>query len=165
MCDQLFTGQRFRILTLVDNLSRVSLAIRAGQRMTGDHVVQTLQEVSRHVGLPKTIQVDNGPEFVSKSLDWWSYWNGVKLDFSRRGRPTDNAFIESFNGRLRQECLNQNGFLSLGDAQQKLNQWRDEYNHDRPHSSLGQMTPASFVAQASTSGFGSASASSRCLNV
>ena len=163
MSDQLFTGQRFRILTLVDNFSRVSLAIRGGQRMTGDHVVQILQEVAQRTGYPRTIQVDNGPEFISKSLDWWAYWNEVKLDFSRPGKPTDNAVIESFNGKFRQECLNEHWFLSLSDAQEKIDRWRQDYNLRRPHSSLGQMTPARFAAQASTSGFGYASASGRCL--
>ena len=147
MADQLYCGQRFRILTLVDNFSRVSLAIHAGKRLTGDHVVQALQCVSKNHGLPKMIQVDNGPESISKSLDWWAYWNKLKLDFSRPGKPTDNAVIESFNGRLRQECLNQNWFLSLEDAQEKLDQWKMDYNHHRPHSSLGQQTPMEFAAR------------------
>jgi putative transposase len=147
MADQLYCGQRFRILTLVDNFSRVSLAIHAGKRLTGDHVVQVLERVSQDHGHPKMIQVDNGPEFISKSLDWWAYWNKVKLDFSRPGKPTDNAVIESFNGRLRQECLNQNWFLSLKDAQEKLDRWKTDYNHQRPHSSLGQLTPTEFAAR------------------
>ena len=147
MADQLYCGQRFRILTLVDNFSRVSLAIQAGKRMTGDHVVQVLEQVSKVRGFPGAIQVDNGPEFISKSLDWWAYWNKVKLDFSRPGKPTDNAVIESFNGRLRQECLNENWFLSLKDAQEKLDGWKMDYNHQRPHSSLGQLTPMEFAAR------------------
>jgi len=151
MADQLFSGQRFRILTLVDNFSRVSLAIRAGKQLTGDHVVQVLQEVTSRHGVPQTIRVDNGPEFISKSLDWWAYWNGVKLDFSRPGKPTDNALIESFNGTLRQECLNEHWFLSLEDAQEKIDRWREEYNERRPHSSLGQKPPAAFAAEASAS--------------
>ena len=146
MADQLYCGQRFRLLTLVDNFSRVSLAIRAGKRMTGDHVVQILEGVTKIHGFPKAIQVDNGPWFISKSLDWWAYWNKVKLDFSRPGTPTDNAFIESFNGRLRQECLNQHWFLSLDDAQRKLDDWKIDYNHKRPHSSLGQLSQAEFAA-------------------
>ena len=113
MSDQLFQGRRFRVLTLVDNFSRESLALRAAERFRGDDVVQVLEEVSAQRGLPRSIRVDNGPEFISKSLDWWAYFNGVKLDFSRPGKPTDNAFIESFNGKFRQECLNQHWFLSL----------------------------------------------------
>ena len=145
MADQLFNGQRFRLLTLVDNFSRESLAIRVGQRLTGDDVVRTLEDVARRRSRPQTIRVDNGPEFVSKSLDLWAYWNGVQLDFSRPGKPTDNAFIESFNGKFREECLNQHWFLSLDDAQEVINTWRDDYNHHRPHSALGQRTPEEFA--------------------
>ena len=146
MSDQLYCGQRFQILTLVDNFSRVSLAAHAGKRLTGDHVVEVLEVVCKRHGLPEVIQVDNGPEFISRSLDWWAYWNRVKLDFSRPGKPTDNAVIESFNGRLRQECLNENWFITLVDAQAKLDDWRKDYNHVRPHSSLGQLSPIEFAA-------------------
>ena len=147
MADQLYCGQRFRILTLVDNFTRESLAIHAGRRLTGDDVVRVLEEVSSDRSKPETIYVDTGPEFASKSLDWWAHFNGVKLDFSRPGKPTDNALIESFNGKLRAECLNQNWFLSLADAQEKLEQWREDYNERRPHSSLGQMAPVEFATR------------------
>jgi putative transposase len=116
MADQLVGGQRFRLLTLVDNHSRESLAIKVGQRLTGDDVVRVLEQVTIQRGKPKSIRVDNGPEVCSRSLDLWAYFNGVKLDFSRPGKPTDNAVIESFNGRLRDECLNQHWFLSLDEA-------------------------------------------------
>jgi putative transposase len=159
MADQLFSGRRFRVLTLVDNFTRESLALRAGQRLTGDHVVEILEEVTRRRGMPKTIRVDNGPEFVSRSLDLWAYWNGVELDFSRPGKPTDNALIESFNGKFREECLNQHWFLSLAEAQERIDSWRRDYNQQRPHSSLGGLAPVEFAAQASSSGFGYASAS------
>ena len=145
MADQLFDGRRFRLLTLVDNFSRESLAIRVGQRLTGDDVVGVLEAVAAERGAPQSIRVDNGPEFVSKSLDWWAYFNGVKLDFSRPGKPTDNAFIESFNGKFRQECLNQHWFLSLEDAQEQVDSWREDYNQRRPHSSLGDRTPVEFA--------------------
>jgi putative transposase len=145
MADQLFNGQRFRLLTLVDNYSRESLAIRVGQRLTGDDVVQVLEGVAKTHGQPKSIRVDNGPEFISKSLDWWAYWNQVTLDFSRPGKPTDHAMIESFNGKLREECLNQNWFLSLADAPDRVDAWRFEYNHERPHSALGQRSPIEFA--------------------
>jgi len=125
-------------LTLVDNFTRESLAIRVGQRLTGDDVVQVLEGVTKAYGKPESIRVDNGPEFISKSLDLWAYWNGVKLDFSRPGKPTDNAFIESFNGKFRQECLNQNWFLSLNDAEERVDAWRRDYNEARPHSALRQ---------------------------
>ena len=146
MADQLFDGCRFRLLTIVDNFSRESLAIRVGQRLTGDDVVAVLEKVHEQRGaVPRSIRVDNGPEFISKSLDWWAYFNEVKLDFSRPGKPTDNAFIESFNGRVRQECLNQNWFLSLDDAQQQLDEWREDYNYRRPHSSLDGRPPREFA--------------------
>jgi putative transposase len=145
MADQLFQGKRFRILTLVDNFSRESLALRASDRFRGDDVVKVLEAVSAQRGWPQTIRVDNGPEFVSKSLDWWAYFNGVKLDFSRPGKPTDNAFIESFNGKFRQECLNQHWFLSLAEAQERIEAWREDYNSHRPHSALGDRTPREFA--------------------
>jgi len=95
--------------------------------------------------LPIRIQADNGSEFISKALDKWAYGNKVTLDFSRHGTPTDNPFIESFNGKLRDECLNIHWFLSMDDAQEKLDRWREEYNHDRTHSSLNDLTPAEFI--------------------
>jgi len=143
--DQLVGGQRFRLLTLVDNHSRESLAIEVGQRLTGDDVVRVLEGVVSQRGKPQTIRVDNGPEFISRSLDLWAYFNGVKLDFSRPGKPTDNAFIESFNGRLRDECLNQHWFLSLDEARAVTDAWRDDYNRVRPHGALGNRTPAEFA--------------------
>lgn len=95
--------------------------------------------------LPERVQTDNGSEFISKTLDKWAYENGVVMDFSRPGKPTDNALIESFNGSLQDECLNIHGFLSLEDAQDKLDNWRREYNHERTHSLLNDMTPAEFI--------------------
>jgi putative transposase len=145
MADQLVGGQRFRLLTLVDNHSRESLAIEAGQRLTGDDVVRVLERVSSTRGKPQSIRVDNGPEFISRSLDLWAYFNGVKLDFSRPGKPTDNAVIESFNGRLRDECLNQHWFLSLDEARAVTEAWRDDYNRVRPHGALGNRTPSEFA--------------------
>ena len=143
--DQLVGGQRFRLLTLVDNHSRESLAIEVGQRLTGDDVVRVLEGVASLRGKPQTIRVDNGPEFISRSLDLWAYFSGVKLDFSRPGKPTDNAFIESFNGRLRDECLNQHWFLSLDEARAVTEAWRDDYNRVRPHGALGNRTPSEFA--------------------
>lgn len=111
-----------------------------------------LEEVVAHRGKPARIQVDNGSEFTSQSMDLWAYLNKVKLDFSRPGKPTDNAFIESFNGKFRAECLNENGFLSLADARDKIEQWRVDYNQHRPHSSLGDLTPAEFAQCSLASG-------------
>lgn len=99
-------------------------------------------------GSPRTIRVDNGPEFISKALDRWAYKNGVTLDFSRPGKPTDNAFVESFNGRLRDECLNAQWFLSLADAREKIEAWRSFYDESRPHTSLGWLTPNEYAAAA-----------------
>jgi len=119
LSDQLFDGRKIRVLTIVDAYSRISPAIDVRDRYTGADVVATLDRVCAEYGLPKSIRVDNGPEFISRQLDLWAYRNGVTLDFSRPGKPTDNAFIEAFNGRLRAECIDQNWFLSLADAQVK----------------------------------------------
>lgn len=107
MSDQLYDGRRIRVLTLVDNHTREILALRVGQRLRGIDVAKVLEEIVEVCGRPEVIRVDNGPEFISKDLDRWAYWNKVKLDFSRPGKPTDNAFIESFNARFRLECLNE----------------------------------------------------------
>ena len=103
MSDQLFDGRRLRLLTIVDNHTRESLAIHVAQRIRGHRVVEVLERISDKHRLPKAIRVDNGPEFISKDLDLWAYWNNIKLDFSRPGKPTDNAFIEAFNARFRME--------------------------------------------------------------
>ena len=117
--DSLFNGHRFRSLTIVDNFSRECLAIEVGQHIKGEDVVRVVEGLKTERGLPGYIKVDNGPEFISKELDKWAYENKVTLDFSRPGRPVDNAFIESFNGSFRDECLNTNWFLSLEDARRK----------------------------------------------
>ena len=148
--DALFNGQRFRSLTVVDNFSRESLAIEVEQGIRGEHVVDVLDRLKYIRGVPKVIRVDNGPEFISKILDKWAYENGVTLDFSRPGKPTDNAFVESFNGSFRDECLNVNWFLSLQDARAKIEAWRVDYNNYRPHSSLGDMTPSDFAKSRTT---------------
>jgi len=111
------------------------------QSYRGADVVATLERAAVETGLPKTIRVDNGPEFVSKDLDLWAFIRGVTLDFSRPGKPTVNACIESFNGKFRTECLNANWFLSLDEAWKKCEAWRRDYNDVRPHSSLGGKTP------------------------
>ena len=146
MSDELYNGQRIKLFTLVDNFTRESLAIEVAERMGGHRVVEVLMRVAAERGLPEMIRLDNGPEFTSKSLDQWAYLNGVKLDFSRPGKPTDNAFIESFNGRFRQECLNENWFLSIEDAREKVEIWRLDYNGERPHGALGNLTPLEYAA-------------------
>jgi putative transposase len=149
--DQLFDGRRLRVLTIVDNHTRESLALEVAPRIRGIEVVSVLERITREHGLPQRIQVDQGPEFISKDVDRWAYWNGVELDFSRPGKPTDNALVEAFNSRFRQECLNQHWFMSLVDAQEKIEAWRMEYNHNRPHSSLGYQSPSEFADQEQTS--------------
>ena len=110
-------------------------------------VIDELDRLARIRGKPRSIRVDNGPEFAGRLLDQWAYLNKVELDFSRPGKPTDNAYIEAFNSRLRQECLNASWFLSMDDARKRINEWRADYNEARPHSSLGNLTPSEFAAQ------------------
>jgi len=112
--------------------------------LRADDVVTTMDHLKHTRGVPRRIQVDNGSEFISKALDKWAYDNGVTLDFSRPGKPTDNPFIESFNGTFRDECLNVHWFLSVEDACEKIEAWRHEYNRVRPHSSLGDLTPEEY---------------------
>jgi putative transposase len=145
MSDQLYNGRRLRLLTIVDNHTRESLAIHVGQRIRGIEVVEVLEKVAAEHGRPRTIQVDNGPEFISKDVDSWAYWNQVQLDFSRPGKPTDNAYVESFNARFRQECLNEHWFLSLEDTCEKVEEWRRDYNENRPHSALGNIPPDEYA--------------------
>ena len=145
VADALFDGRRIRALTIVDNYTRECLAIEVGQRLTGDDVAATLNRIKNERGLPQTIKVDNGSEFISKVMDRWAYEHSVELDFSRPGRPIDNAKIESFNGRLREECLNAHWFLSLEDARRKIEAWRAFYNEVRPHTALKWLTPAEFA--------------------
>jgi putative transposase len=113
--------------------------------ITGVRVARTLGEIGQRVGLPEMIRVDNGPEFISNALDAWAYQRGVKLTLIRPGKPVENAYIESFNGRLRDECLNEHWFLSLEHARRVVEDWRMDYNNQRPHSSLGYLTPEEFI--------------------
>jgi putative transposase len=145
MSDQLSDGRWIRVLTIVDNFTRESLAAEVESGFTGHAVTAVLARIARQRGCPKTVRVDNGPEFTSVALDQWAYLNKVTLDFSRPGKPTDNAFIESFNGRLRAECLNQHWFTSLSDAKETIEAWRVDYNEARPHGSLGYLAPSEFA--------------------
>ena len=143
--DALFDGRRLRALTLLDIYTRESLAIEVDKGITGEDVADILRRVVTRRGAPARIRLDNGPEFVSNALDRWAYENGVTLDFSRPGKPIDNAYVESFNGRLREECLNVHWFLSLDDARDKIEAWRRFYNESRPHTALGGQTPNEFA--------------------
>jgi putative transposase len=128
--------------------TRECLQIYANQRIRGESAVEELNRITARRGYSQKIRVDNGPEFISKELDAWAYRNGLKFDFSRPGKPTDNAYIESFNGSLRDECLNTNWFLSIEDARDKLKTWQNDYSEYRPHSSLNNMTPTEYAARA-----------------
>jgi putative transposase len=147
VCDSLFDGRRFRALTIVDNFSRECPAIEVGQSITGQNVVAVMDRLVQDRGIPDRIQCDNGSEFISRVLDKLAYEHGVTMDFSRPGKPMDNAMIESFNGSFRDECLNVNWFLSIEDAKEKIEMWRLDYNEFRPHSSLGDLTPRQFAEQ------------------
>jgi putative transposase len=139
--DQLATGRKIRILTVVDTFSRYVPVLDARFSYKGEDVVSTLDRICRETGYPKTIRVDNGSEFVSREMDLWAYQWGVTLDFSRPGKPIDNAYIEAFNSKLRFEYLSAYWFMSLADAREKLEGWRRHYNEDRPHSAIGYNVP------------------------
>lgn len=145
MADNLADGRKIRLLTIVDNFSRECLAIDVAPGFKGTDVAQALTRIVTERGRPHWIRCDNGPEFISKALDQWAYGNKIQLDFSRPGKPTDNAFIESFNGRVRQELLNASWFESLDQAREMCAAWKAEYNVHRPHRSLGNVSPAAFA--------------------
>lgn len=145
MSDTLFDNRAYRILTVVDCHSRESLAVEPRRSFGAFHVAEALDRIVRERGKPKTIRCDNGPEFAGRVLDQWAFYNGVELDFSRPATPTDNAFIESFNASVRKELLNASWFTSLADARLKMDAWRQEYNEDRPHTSLKNRTPREYA--------------------
>ena len=144
MADTLEDGTRIRLFTTVDTFTRESPVVAVDYRMNATKVIAALEQTRKLNGLPKIIRVDNGSEFYSRELDSWAYQNKVQLEFIRPGKPVENAFIESFNGKLRDECLNAEIFFSLNDARDKIEQWRVEYNQFRPHSALGGIPPSLF---------------------
>ena len=143
--DSLCTGRRFRALTILDDFSRECLAIEVDTSIGGARVVSVLERLAELRGLPEVITVDNGPEFAGKAMDEWAYRRGVKLNSIRPGKPVENAYIESFNGKLRDECLNENWFITLKDARETIEAWRIDYNEFRPHSSLGDLSPVEYI--------------------
>jgi len=145
--DGLFNGSRFRTLNIVDDFSRECPVIEVDTSLPGTRVVRVLERLAETRGLPAAIVVDNGPELISKALDEWAYRNGVRLHFIEPGKPIQNAFVESFNGRFRDECLNEHWFTSLADARKTIEAWRIDYNTQRPHSSLGYATPEEFASR------------------
>ena len=142
--DALWAGRRFRSLTLVDLCTKECPVIEVDTSLTGERVVKVLERLAYSRGIPESIRVDNGPEFISKALDGWAYQNKVKLDFIRPGKSTDNGHVESFNGKFRRECLSQNYFLDMDEAKEVIEDWRVEYNTVRPHSTLTDLTPEEY---------------------
>jgi len=145
--DSLVDGRRLRTLTIVDLCTRESPAIEVATSIPGDRVVRVLDEAAEAHGLPQRIVCDNGPEFLSFAVAVWAQDRGVELDYIEPGKPVQNCFVESFNGTFRDECLNENLFTSLGDAARKIRAWWKSYNEERPHSSLGGLTPREFAAE------------------
>lgn len=145
--DRLASGRVFKCLTVVDEFTRECLAIEVDFGLTGERVTRVLDRLIEQRGKPAGIRSDNGPEFAGNALDAWAYRQGVKLDFIQPGKPTQNAFIESFNGRLREECLNDNQFQTLVEAQVVIEVWRKDYNEERPHGSLNGLTPSEFAGK------------------
>jgi putative transposase len=142
-------GRWIRVLTVVDQFTRECLTLFADNALSGEKVAIALDKIVVLRGTPASITVDNGTEFASKAMDLWAYKNGVHLDFIRPGKPVENGYIESFNGKLRDECLNVEIFFNLADARRKLHLWRRDYNYHRPHSALADRTPAEFAATCS----------------
>jgi putative transposase len=145
VAQRLSDGRWIRVLTVVDQYTRECLTLHADTALSGEKVAAELNKIVASRGAPKSITVDNGTEFASKAMDHWAYSNGVHLDFIRPGLPVENSYIESFNGRLRDECLNVEAFFSLADARRKLAIWLHDYYHHRPHSALADRTPAEFA--------------------
>jgi putative transposase len=143
--DSIVTGQRFRALAIVDDYSRECPAIEVDTSLGGRRVVGVLEKLAEIRGLPEVITIDNGPEFAGRVMDEWAYRKGVKLSFIRPGKPMENAYIESFNGRFRDECLNTNWFISLKHASEVIEDWRKDYNEVRPHSALKGATPKEYA--------------------
>jgi len=145
MRDTLADGRPFRTLNIVDDYTRECVAIEVDRSLPGARVVRVLARLAETVGLPATIVVDNGPEFVSRTVDAWTYARGVTLSYIRPGKPVENAYIESFNGKFRDECLSEHWFATVAEAQAVIEDWRLDYNQVRPHSALGNVPPTTFA--------------------
>lgn len=143
--DTVLSNRKIKALPIVDVYTKKCHRIEVDTSINGVRVCRTLDEVGEREGLPEMIMIDNGPEFAGKALDEWAYRKGIKLRFIRPGKPVENAYIESFNGRLRDECLNEHWFNNLGHARRLIEDWRIDYNEVRPHSSLDNLTPEEFA--------------------
>ena len=144
--DAFTTGRKFRTLNLMDGFTREALEIEADTSLPGERVKRVLEGRKQQGRKPEAIVIDNGPEFISQVVDQWAYENGVRLHFITPGRPMENGYIESFNGKFRDECLNEHWFLDLADARRKITEWKWDYNYVRPHSALNYKTPMEFAA-------------------
>jgi putative transposase len=162
--DQLADGRVYRTLNVVDDFTRECRAIEVDTSLSGLRVVRVLEALCAEQGRPKAVVMDNGPELTSKALDTWAYRNGVQLRFIQPGKPVQNAFVESFNGKFRDECLNQHWFVSLDEARAVIEDWRIDYNQFRPHSSLGELTPEQFRDRTAVLWAPPAPAAPRCQN-
>ena len=145
--DALANGRRIKCLTIVDDFTRECLDIAVDYGISGGYVARVLEAIGQFRGLPRAIRTDQGPEFTSRALDRWAYACGVDLKLIAAGKPTQNAYIESFNGKFRDECLNDHYFNNLEHARALIGAWRRDYNEARPHSAIGRMPPAEFAAR------------------
>jgi len=144
MSDSLCDGRKFRLLNIVDDFTRESVAIEADTSISGERVTRILDHIAQWRGLPETLVMDNGPEFTGKAMLIWAKMRGLALHYIEPGKPNQNAFVESFNGTFRNECLNTHWFLSVSEAKRETKNWGVEYNTERPHSSLGGLPPTVF---------------------
>jgi putative transposase len=145
MKDALSSGRNIKVLPVIDEYTKKNFRIEVDTSITGARVVRVLNEIAPVEGLPEMIIIDNGPEFIGRALDEWAYKRGVKLFFITPGKPVENMYMESFNGKLRDECLNVHWFMSLDHARRVVEEWRMDYNTERPHSSLDNLTPEEFI--------------------
>lgn len=148
--DQLVDGTRFRTLTVVDVFTREALSIEVGRRLVAADVVAVCNRLAAQRSSPVRLFVDNGSEFSGRLLDLWAYYHNARIDFSRPGKPTANCFVETFNGSLRDECLNVHWFETLDEAKEKIEAWRIDYNESRPHQALTDLTPSEFARRSAT---------------
>lgn len=144
--DALANGRPIKCLTVVDDCTKECIEIAVGRRLNGAAVVEALEAICRFRGYPSIVRTDQGPAFTGRALDQWASSNGVRLALTQPGKPTQNAYIESFNGKFRDECLNEHWFISIEHARAVIGAWRRDYNETRPHSSVGNRTPADFAA-------------------
>ena len=145
--DRLEDGRKLKALTIVDDFTKESVDIALDHGMSSHYVARVLDQAVRFRGKPGAIRTDQGPEFTARALDQWAYRNGVTLKLIQPGKPTQNGYIESFNGKFRDECLNEHWFSTLAEARAIVTAWRRDYNETRPHSSIGYLTPAEYGAR------------------